>query len=65
MGISIKRGLDAQFRMEIDPAYGLGGVVEGRELEISIEPGIPPGSQYLKLAASPAAQSRPASEQQG
>ncbi|HEX4197840.1 MAG TPA: Imm50 family immunity protein [Caulobacteraceae bacterium] len=50
MGISIERGSDAQFRMEIDPAYGLGGVVEGRSLEIAIAPGTPPGSQYAKQA---------------
>jgi len=48
MGITIERGLDGQFRMEIEPAWGLGGIVEGRELEISFEPGLPTGSQYLK-----------------
>ena len=48
MGICVERGLDQQFRMEIDPAYGLGGIVEGRSLEISLEPGIPSGSQYLR-----------------
>ena len=41
MAITIGRGLDAQFRMEIEPAYGLGGVIEGRELEITLDPGIP------------------------
>lgn len=51
LGISIARGPDAQFRMEIDPAYGLGGVIEGRTLEIAIQPGIPPGSQYLKAGS--------------
>jgi hypothetical protein len=49
MGLSIDRGLDGQFRLELDPANGLSGVIEGRTLEITIEPGIPPGSQYLEL----------------
>lgn len=49
MGLSIKRGLDGQFRLELDPANGLEGVVEGWTLEISIEPDMPAGSQYQKL----------------
>ena len=49
MGLSIARGLDGQFRLELDPANGLSGIIEGRTLEIAIEPGIPPGSQYLRL----------------
>jgi hypothetical protein len=65
MGLSIERGLDAQYRLEIDPAFGLGGLVEGRTLEISIEPGIPPGSQYLKLATTPGGQSQPRLGPQG
>jgi hypothetical protein len=48
MGLYIERGLDAQFRMEIEPAFGLGGVIEGRGLEIGLQPGIPPGSQYQR-----------------
>ncbi len=49
MGLSLGFGLDGQFRLELDPANGLSGVIEGRTLRIMIEPGIPPGSQYLKL----------------
>jgi hypothetical protein len=50
MGLSIDIALDEQFRLELDPANGLSGVVQGRTLSISMEPGIPPLSQYLKLA---------------
>ena len=50
MGLTIERGLDGGFRLELDPAYGLSGTIEARRLEISFEPGIPAGSQYLKLA---------------
>ncbi|MBI2262837.1 MAG: hypothetical protein HYU62_14370 [Caulobacterales bacterium] len=46
MGLSIVGRPDEGFRVELDPAYGLSGFVEGRSLSISIEPGIPPGSQY-------------------
>lgn len=45
-GLSIVRGLDQQFRLELDPANGLSGFIEGRSLSISLEPGIPQGSQY-------------------
>jgi hypothetical protein len=50
MALSIDFGLDAQFRLELDPANGLSGVIQGRTLSIAIEPGIPPCSQYLRLA---------------
>lgn len=46
MGLRIARGPDEGFRVELDPAYGLSGFIEGRLLSIAIEPGIPPGSQY-------------------
>lgn len=46
MGLSIVRGPNESFRLELDPAYGLSGFIEGRSLSIAIEPGIPPGSQY-------------------
>ncbi|MBU1383220.1 MAG: immunity 50 family protein [Alphaproteobacteria bacterium] len=46
MGLSIVRGPNEGFRVELDPAYGLSGFIEGRSLSIAIEPGIPPGSQY-------------------
>ena len=49
MGLSISRGTDGVFRLEVDPANGLGGVISGRTLTITMEPGIPAGSQYLKL----------------
>lgn len=49
MGLSIGRCLDGHFRLELDPENGLSGVVEGRTLEISIEPGIAAGGRYLKL----------------
>jgi len=50
MGLMITRGLDAGYRLEIDGAHGLSGVIEGRQMEIELKPGIPPGSQYLALA---------------
>ncbi len=50
LGLTIERGLDGQFRLELDPANGLSGIIEGRTLEIAIEPGIPADSQYLKLS---------------
>ena len=46
MGLTIVRGPNEDFRMELDPAFGLSGFIEGRSLSIAIEPGIPPGSQY-------------------
>ncbi len=49
MGLSITRGPEGEFRLELDPAYGLSGVIEGRTLEIALEPGIPAGGQHLKL----------------
>jgi hypothetical protein len=53
MGLTITRGLDAGYRLELDGAYGLSGVIEGRQMEIELEPGIPPDSQYLALARAP------------
>lgn len=50
MGLSVVRSEDGGFGLEVEPAYGLSGVVEARSLRISIEPGIPAGSQYLRLA---------------
>lgn len=50
MGLSITRGVDGGFRLTLDSAYGLDGLVAGATLSISLEPGIPAGSQYLKLA---------------
>lgn len=37
-------------RLELDPAYGLGGFVEGRALSISHSAGVPSGSQYERFA---------------
>jgi hypothetical protein len=48
MSLSIGRGVDAEFSLDLDPAYGLSGVIEGRTLEITIDPVIPSGSQYLE-----------------
>lgn len=48
MGLNIRRGLDAQFRIELESAYGLGGIVEGRTLHIELAPGVPEGSQYAR-----------------
>ena len=50
MGLTIDRNDDGGFRLELDPANGLSGSIDARSLDISIEPGIPPGSQYLDLA---------------
>jgi hypothetical protein len=48
MGLSISRGPDQRFRIELDPANGLGGFIEGLTLSITIEPGIPAGSMYAR-----------------
>lgn len=37
-------------RLELDPAYGLGGFIEGRTLSINHSHGIPSGSQYERTA---------------
>jgi hypothetical protein len=50
LGITIMREPGVEFRIEIEPANGLGGVIGGRSLEITMVPGIPPGSQYARLA---------------
>lgn len=46
MDLRIARGPNEGFRMELHPAFGLSGFIEGRSLSIAIEPGIPSGSQY-------------------
>jgi hypothetical protein len=50
MGLSISRGEAGEFRLELDPAYGLGGFLEALQVSVSVQPGIPSVSQYLKLA---------------
>ena len=58
MGLSITSGQTEVFggdvveifRIELDPAYGLAGFVEGQSLSIGFEAGIPVGSQYEKRA---------------
>jgi hypothetical protein len=54
MGLDIERGPEGRFRMNIDPAYGIGGVIEALTLEVTTEPGIPAGSQYLRRGSTPA-----------
>jgi hypothetical protein len=49
MGLAITRDEQARFRLELDPANGLSGVIVGHTLRIAIEPGMPAGSQFLKL----------------
>jgi Immunity protein 50 len=49
MGLAIARDADDGFRVSLDAAYGLDGFVAGATLRVSLEPGIPAGSQYLKL----------------
>ncbi len=63
MGLTITRGLDAGYRLEMDGAHGLSGVIEARQVEITLEPGIPSGSQYLELART-SGQSRAARSSQ-
>jgi hypothetical protein len=46
MGLTITREPDAGYRLELDGAHGLSGVMQGRQLEIELEPGVPPDSQY-------------------
>jgi Immunity protein 50 len=53
-GLKISRTDDGEIRLDLEPAYGLGGFIQARELEIGIEPGIPAGSQYLRPASGAA-----------
>lgn len=48
--LEVSRTGDGEIRVDLDPAYGLGGFIQARELEISITPGIPVGSQYARVA---------------
>ena len=50
-GLKVTRTDDNEFRLDLEPAYGLGGFIQAREVEISIKPGIPAGSQYLPAAS--------------
>jgi hypothetical protein len=45
-GLKVSRMDDGEIRLDLEPAYGLGGFILAREVEISIAPGIPAGSQY-------------------
>ncbi len=47
-GLKVSRTNDGEVRLGLKPAYGLGGFIQAREVEIAIEPGIPAGSQYLR-----------------
>jgi hypothetical protein len=49
MELAVTRDAERRFRLELNSSYGLSGVIVGQTLRIAIEPGIPPGSQYLKL----------------
>lgn len=46
MGLSISETEAGLFKLDLDPASGLGGCLAARELEISLEPGIPSDSIY-------------------
>ena len=46
MGLSIVRVPNSRIRVELDPANGLSGSIEGCSLAISLSPGVPSGSQY-------------------
>ena len=51
MGLGVARTASGGFCLELDPANGVSGLVEAQRLEISIAPGIPPGSIYLEAEA--------------
>jgi len=53
-GLNVSRTGDGAVRLDLEPAYGLGGFIQAREVEIGIEPGIPAGSQYLRAASGDA-----------
>ncbi|CAN5353152.1 hypothetical protein BH10PSE3_BH10PSE3_37790 [soil metagenome] len=44
MSLTITRGLEASYRLELDGAYGLSGLIEARQVTIELEPGAPSGS---------------------
>lgn len=50
-GLKVSRTGDGEVRLDLEPAYGLGGFIHAREVEIGLEPGIPVGSQYLRAAS--------------
>lgn len=53
-GLKVSRTDGGEVRLDLEPAYGLGGFIQAREVEIGIEPGIPAGSQYLRAASGAA-----------
>ncbi len=50
-GLKLSRTDGGDVRLGLEPACGLGGFIQAKELEIAIEPGIPTGSQYLSAAS--------------
>lgn len=44
----ISRIGDGEVRLDLEPIYGLGGFIQAREMEITMEPGIPAGSMFLR-----------------
>ena len=46
--LRIGRTEEGEYRLDLEPAYGLGGFIQAREIAISIQPGIPAGSIYLR-----------------
>jgi len=50
MALNIARAAEGGLRLDLEPAFGLSGHIEGRSLSISLEPGIPPKRQYAARA---------------
>jgi hypothetical protein len=46
MGLELSRTSEGAIRLELEPAYGLGGVIEARGLRLTLAPGVPPDSIY-------------------
>lgn len=57
-GLKVSRTDDGEVRFDLEAAYGLGGFIQAREVEIGIEPGIPAGSQYLCATSGTAGETK-------
>jgi hypothetical protein len=50
----ISRVGDGEIRLDLEPIFGLGGYIQAREMEITMEPGIPAGSVFLRTRSDAA-----------
>ncbi len=51
-GLSLTRKSHGGFCLELQPCWGISGDIEARDVKISLEPGMPSGSQYMALGRS-------------